>query len=83
MPSAKPTISLDPEIYAAGRSAAEAAGVSFSAWIEDAAAHKLRRQRLLALVEEWEEQHGRITDREAAQARAELGLGPRPRRRLQ
>lgn len=81
MASAKPTVSLDPDVYAAGRAAAQAAGVSFSAWIEDAAVHKLRKLRLLALVEEWEQEHGPITEAEAARARAELGLAARSRRR--
>lgn len=72
---AKPTISMDPDLYAAAKAAAERAGVSFSAWIEDAAGHKLRKERLLDLVAEWEAENGPITEAEAAAARAELGLG--------
>lgn len=71
----KPTISMDRDIYGAAKEAAERTGVSFSAWIEDAAACKLRKERLLGLVAEWEAEHGAITEAEAAAARAELGIG--------
>jgi hypothetical protein len=69
MPAAKPTISLE--------TAAASAGVSFSAWLAEAARQRLRRERLLGLIAEWEDEHGAFTDEERAEARAELGIGRR------
>ena len=77
MPAAKPTISLDPELRDQIESAASGAGVSFSAWIAEAARQRLRKERLLGLIAEWESEHGAFTEQERAEARAELGIGRR------
>jgi hypothetical protein len=77
MPAAKPTISLDPELRDQIEAAAANAGVSFSAWLADAARQRLRKERLLGLIAEWEAEHGEITEAEAAAAQAELGIGQR------
>lgn len=77
MPAAKPTISLDPELRDQIEVAAASAGVSFSAWMADAARQRLRKERLLGLIAEWEAEHGEITEAEAAAARAELGIDRR------
>jgi hypothetical protein len=37
-------------------------------------AKRLRKERLLGLIAEWEADHGEITEAEAAAARAELGI---------
>lgn len=81
MPAAKPTISLDSELKDQIEAAARAAGVSFSAWMADAARQRLRKERLLGLIAEWETEHGPITEDEAADARTELGLASRRRQR--
>jgi hypothetical protein len=80
VPAAKPTISLDPELRDQIEAAAASAGVSFSAWLADAARQRLRKERLLGLIEEWEAEHGEITEAEAAAARVELGID-RPRKK--
>lgn len=77
MPAVKPTISLDPELRDQIEAAAASAGVSFSAWMADAARQRLRKERLLGLIAEWEAEHGEITEAEAAAARAELGIDKR------
>ncbi|HEV3365422.1 MAG TPA: hypothetical protein VG795_15035 [Acidimicrobiia bacterium] len=79
MPAAKPTISLDPDLRYQIEAAAATAGVSFSAWLADAARQRLRKERLLGLIAEWEAEHGEFTEAEVAAARAELGLERRPR----
>ena len=77
MPAAKPTISLEPDLRDQIEAAAASAGVSFSAWLADAARQRLRKDRLLGLIAEWEAEHGEITETEAAAARAELGIDRR------
>ena len=45
-----------------------------SAWLADAARRKLRAEGLLEVVDEWEAQHGTLTDAElAAAARKQRG----------
>jgi hypothetical protein len=83
MPAVKPSISIDPELYAAVRSAADADGVSFSAWLEEAARSRLRRAGLEAAIASYETEHGQIGDTTMAQARTELGLRRRSTRRRQ
>ena len=81
MPASKPTISLDPELKAQIEAAAAVSGESFSAWMADAARQRLRKERLLGLIAEWETEHGPITEDEAAAARAELGIPSRRRKK--
>jgi predicted transcriptional regulator len=77
VPAAKPTISLDPDLRDQIEAAASQAGVSFSAWMADAARQRLRKERLLGLIAEWEAEHGEFTESEVAAVRAELGIGRR------
>lgn len=81
MPAAKPTISLDPELRDQIEAAAASAGVPFSAWLAEAARQRLRRERLLGLIAEWEAEHGAFTEEERTEAQAELGLARRRGRR--
>ena len=88
MPAAKSTISLDPQLRDQIEAAAASAGESFSAWLADAARLRLRKERVLELIAEWETEHGEFSEGEIAAARAELGIGNRrppaqaaPRRR--
>lgn len=77
MPAAKPTISLDPELRDQIEAAATSAGVSFSAWLAEAARQRLRKERVLGLIAEWEAEHGEFTEAEIAAVRTELGIGKR------
>ena len=78
MPVVKPTISLDPDLYAEMEAAARAEGMSFSAWVAAASQHWLRRRRLLALAAEVLAETGGITQEQWDEVGAEMGLAPSP-----
>lgn len=78
MPVVKPTISLDPDLYAEMDAAARAEGVSFSAWVAQAGQHWLRRRCLLGLAAEVLAETGGITQEQWDEAGAEMGLPSRP-----
>jgi hypothetical protein len=77
-PSPKISISIAPNVHARLVEAAEAEGVTVSAWIGRAAEDRLAINDGLALVAEWEAEHGAFTADELARAdvrvRADLGL---------
>jgi hypothetical protein len=79
-PSPKLAITVDPEVYAQVIAAAEAEGVSVSAWMTAAARRELRLRDGLAGVAEWEAEHGSLTGEELAAARRRVGRGRDERR---
>jgi hypothetical protein len=79
-PSPKLAITVDPEVYAQVIAAAEAEGVSVSAWMTAAARRELRLRDGLAGVAEWEAEHGSLTGEELAAARRRVGRGRAERR---
>jgi hypothetical protein len=79
-PSPKLAITVDPEVYAQVIAAAEAEGVSVSAWMTAAARRELRLRDGLAAVAEWEAEHGPLTDEELTAARRRVSLGRDERR---
>ena len=60
--------------------AAEADGMSVSAWMTAAARRELRLRDGLAAVAEWEAEHGALTEEELSAARRRMGLGRGERR---
>lgn len=68
------SISLDPELGDAVRSAAAQAGQPVSAWLAEAAAGKLRAEALAQFIAGWEAEHGALTAEEVARAEREMGL---------
>lgn len=62
----KRSISLPPKIAEAIEQAAEAQGTTFSAWVAEVAAHRLRLDAGRRSVAEWEIDHGALTDAELA-----------------
>ena len=68
------SISLDPELGDAVRSAAAQAGQPVSSWLAEAAASKLRAEALGQFIAGWEAEHGALTAEEIARAERELGL---------
>jgi hypothetical protein len=84
----KRSISLPPEIARAIDRAAAGHGTSFSGWLAETAAHRLRLEAGRRAIAEWEHEHGALTAEELAdglaRARALLGRGARrrPARRL-
>jgi hypothetical protein len=70
----KLSISFDPELGDAVRSAAAQAGKPVSAWLAEAAASKLRAEALADFLTGWEAEHGVLSADEVARAEQELGL---------
>jgi hypothetical protein len=78
----KRSVSLPPELAAAVDDAARAQGSTFSAWLADAADHRLRIEAGHQGLAEWEAEHGPLTAEERgdgrARARALLGRPKSP-----
>ena len=55
--------------------AAEADGMSVSAWMTAAARRELRLRDGLVAVAEWEAEHGALTEKELSAARRRVSLG--------
>lgn len=70
----KMSVSFDPDLGDAVRSAAAKAGKPLSAWLAEAAAGKLRAEALAEFLAGWESDHGVLTAEEIARAEVELGL---------
>jgi hypothetical protein len=70
----KLSVSFEPDLGDAVRSAAAEAGKPVSTWLAEAAASKLRAEALAAFLADWEESHGALTVQEVARAERALGL---------
>lgn len=70
----KVSVSFDPALGDAIRTAARRAGGSLSGWLADAAAAKLRSEAFAEFLAEWEAENGAITAEEWAKASRDLGL---------
>lgn len=70
----KLSISFEPDLGDAVRSAAAQSGKPVSAWLAEAAASKLRAEALADFLAGWEAEHGALTAEEIARAERELGL---------
>jgi hypothetical protein len=70
----KLSISFEPGLGDAVRSAAAQAGKPVSSWLAEAAASKLRAEALAAFLSGWEAEHGVLTAADVARAERELGL---------
>lgn len=70
----KLSISFEPELGDAVRSAAAQAGKPVSSWLAEAAASKLRAEALAEFLASWESEHSVLTLEEIARAEHELGL---------
>jgi len=68
-PSPKLAITVDPDVYGEVIAAAASEGVSVSAWMTEAARRALLLRDGLRAVEEWESEHGALTDEELEAAR--------------
>ncbi len=71
------SVSFDPDLGDAIRSAARQSGGGVSRWLADAAAAKLRAEALSDFLDAWEAEHGTLGSDELSTAAAELAL-PRP-----
>jgi hypothetical protein len=68
----KRSVSIDAEVAAGADAAAAEDGVSFSAWLSDAAERRLRAREGLQGVAEWEGEAGALTAEERAAGEALL-----------
>jgi hypothetical protein len=69
----KLSVSFDPDLGDAIRTAAKRSGGSVSRWLAEAAAAKLRAEALSEFLDAWEAEHGPLTAEELATATVELG----------
>jgi alkylhydroperoxidase family enzyme len=79
----KRSVSIDAEVAAAAEAAASSDGVSFSAWLSEAAERRLRVRDGLEGVAEWEVEAGVLSSEERAAGEALLDRllrEPKPRR---
>jgi len=70
----KLSVSFEPDLGDAVRSAAAQAGKPVSSWLAEAAASKLRAEALAEFLDGWEAEHGVLTPDEISRAERELGL---------
>lgn len=66
----KRSISLPAELDAAVERAAVLQGTTVSGWLAETAAHRLQLEAGWYGLEQWESEHGRLTDEELAEGRA-------------
>jgi predicted transcriptional regulator len=76
----KRSVSLPPDLARAVERAAQAAGTTFSAWLAETAAHRLKLEAGRQAIAEWEQENGPLTEAELAEgrsrARSSLGRVP-------
>lgn len=68
----KISVALEPDVAEAAASAAQAHGQSLSAWLNDAARGRLVLERGKQAVQQWQDEHGALTDDERASGDALL-----------
>jgi hypothetical protein len=66
----KRSISLPPELARVVEEAARAEGTTFSAWLAQTAAHRLKLEAGRKALAEWEQENGPLTEAELAEGRA-------------
>ncbi|CAN5503136.1 hypothetical protein BH10ACT2_BH10ACT2_10420 [soil metagenome] len=66
------TISLEADLADAIRAAAEADADNVSSWIAEASRKRLAREGLMAVIKDWEAEHGEITAEDMAAARKRI-----------
>ncbi|MPZ64203.1 MAG: hypothetical protein GEU83_01300 [Pseudonocardiaceae bacterium] len=69
MPVTKVSVSLDSQVVAAARAAAQAEGVSLSTWLSRAAEHVAGLEAMRQAVEEFEVERGAISEDQRRAAR--------------
>lgn len=68
------SVTMEPDLGAAVREAAQRAGMSVSGWLAQAAADRLRNDLLGAALDMWEAEAGPFGDEELDAAAAALGV---------
>lgn len=67
-------MTMDPQLGAAVREAAERAGMTVSAWVSKAAADRVRNELLGIALEHLDEKYGALTEEELDDAREAMGF---------
>ena len=80
-PAIKLAITVDRDVHAKVLTAAEAEGLSVSAWLTTAARHALLVRDGLLAIGEWEAEHGAFTKEELDAARRRVAKGTKRKRR--
>jgi predicted transcriptional regulator len=70
VPVEKLSLSFEPHLAQRTREAAEATGRSLSAFVAEAVEQRLKREAGRRLLEEWETEHGAISEQERARVRS-------------
>lgn len=70
----KLSVSFEPDLGDAVRSAAAHVGKPVSSWLAEAATSKLRAEALAGFLAGWEAKQGALTAEEIARAEQELGV---------
>ena len=78
-PAPKLAITVDPDVHARVLEAAEAEGLSISAWMTKAARDALRTRDGLAAIAEWEAENGALTEDELLAARERIAAREKTR----
>jgi hypothetical protein len=78
MPVKKISISIDSRVAAAARAAADAEGISLSAWLSRAAEHAASMEAMRQGIEEYEQECGPITEEDLREAAKILDAPPPP-----
>jgi hypothetical protein len=66
----KRSVSLPADLARAVERAAQAAGTTFSAWLAETAARRLKLEAGRQAIGEWEQENGPLTEAELAEGRA-------------
>jgi hypothetical protein len=66
----KRSVSMPPELARAVEEAARAEGTTFSGWLAQTAAHRLKLEAGRQALAEWERENGPLTEAELAEGRA-------------
>ena len=72
VPVERMTVSIEVELAAAVRAAADADAQNISAWLAEAARRRLAARGMREVIAEWEHDHGAFSADELAEARSRL-----------
>lgn len=71
---AKMSIAMPTDLRDEARAAAAKAGLSVSGWIAEAVAQRIRQDALAAVLDDWQREHGALTEEEIREAEVRLGF---------
>lgn len=69
------SISFDADLATVVQRRADESSEAVSAWLAEAARRRVRQDEMLGAIQDFEHEHGAITERELSAAQRRLGLG--------